>query len=578
MKNNRLGCLTGSGFLAGGLTLLIIIVVSLTQGGVLFSPGALNAQAGLPLGGITSHAGSDGQCKVCHAPFWSADKMADRCAACHIDIAFQRNDPSSLHGVLLLRTPDLACRTCHPDHRGANASLTDMSKVNFPHERVGFSLQGHQRNADGLPFGCNDCHSVGYTQFDQTVCQTCHEQVSPVFISAHVLSFGSDCRACHDGIDTYGSDFDHNHYAFALIGKHAEAACSACHIEARSIADLQSVPQDCYSCHAKDDAHEGRYGTDCGACHTPNGWTPATFDHNLSAFKLDGKHADVPCESCHINHVFAGTPTDCFSCHAADDKHNGSFGTDCAACHTTAGWLPATVNHNLFAFKLDGKHVNVACESCHVNNVFQGTPSDCNSCHAKDDAHQGQFGRDCAACHTTAGWLPATFDHNLSAFKLTGKHANVACESCHVNHVFQGTPTDCYSCHAKNDEHNGSFGTGCGSCHTTSGWLPANFDHGIFPLTGGHAGLQCIRCHKVPGVCHADPAYHAGMFGTNCAQCHSTNNWLASYSGSHPNTCGGQCINHEGASCRDCHTTNLSSATCTKCHDSNNPGGGGGDD
>jgi hypothetical protein len=397
-----------------------------------------------------------------------------------------------------------------------------MSKVNFPHERVGFSLQGHQRNADGLPFGCNDCHSVGYTQFDQTVCQTCHEQVSPVFISAHVLSFGSDCRACHDGIDTYGSDFDHNHYAFALIGKHAEAACSACHIDARSIADLQSVP------------------------------------------------------------------TDCFSCHAADDKHNGSFGTDCAACHTTAGWLPATVNHNLFAFKLDGKHVNVACESCHVNNVFQGTPSDCNSCHAKDDAHQGQFGRDCAACHTTAGWLPATFDHNLSAFKLTGKHANVACESCHVNHVFQGTPTDCYSCHAKNDEHNGSFGTGCGSCHTTSGWLPANFDHGIFPLTGGHAGLQCIRCHKVPGVytglstacvnCHADPAYHAGMFGTNCAQCHSTNNWLASYSGSHPNTCGGQCINHEGASCRDCHTTNLSSATCTKCHDSNNPGGGGGDD
>jgi hypothetical protein len=48
----------------------------------------------------------------------------------------------------------------------------------------------------------------------------------------------------------------------------------------------------------------------------------------------------------------------------------------------------------------------------------------------------------------------------------------------------------------------------------------------------------------------------------------------------HPNVCGeGGCINHEGATCRDCHTVNLSTSTCLKCHDSNNPGdGGGGDD
>ncbi len=515
MNNNRLGCLTGSGFIAGGLTLLIIAVISFTQGGVLFSPGALNAQAGQTLGGVTSHAEIGGQCKLCHAPFWSAETMADRCMDCHIDVAAQRGDPSALHGVLFANDPNFTCRSCHPDHRGANAPLTDMDNARFPHEATGFSLNGHQVSTDGSPFSCNDCHTAGYTSFDQTTCQTCHNTIDTLFTTAHILSFGTDCLVCHDGIDTYGSDFDHNIYPFQLIGKHAEADCSGCHLNAHSIPDLQSAPQDCYACHAEEDAHEGRFGTDCGACHTPEGWQPAAFDHNLSAFKLEGKHADVPCESCHIDHVFIGTPTDCYSCHAADDKHNGSYGTDCAACHTPAGWLPATVDHSLFAFKLDGAHASVPCESCHINNVFVGTPSDCYSCHAADDAHAG------------------------------------------------------------------SFGIGCGSCHTTSGWLPATFDHASFPLTGGHAGLQCIRCHTTSGIytglstscvfCHAEPAYHFGVFGTNCASCHTTSNWNATYTGSHPNTCDGQCINHEGASCRDCHTVNLSSATCTKCHDSNNP-------
>ena len=43
---------------------------------------------------------------------------------------------------------------------------------------------------------------------------------------------------------------------------------------------------------------------------------------------------------------------------------------------------------------------------------------------------------------------------------------------------------------------------------------------------------------------------------------------------SHPGGCDGNCINHGGASYRDCHIVNLMTATCTKCHDSNNPGGG----
>ena len=47
---------------------------------------------------------------------------------------------------------------------------------------------------------------------------------------------------------------------FPLTGKHVEAACSGCHIDARSVVDLQSAPTDCVACHQQDDAHDGDLG------------------------------------------------------------------------------------------------------------------------------------------------------------------------------------------------------------------------------------------------------------------------------------------------------------------------------
>ena len=39
------------------------------------------------------------------------------------------------------------------------------------------------------------------------------------------------------------------------------------------------------------------------------------FDHLTTGFELDGVHRDLPCESCHLNAVFRGTPRDCATCH-----------------------------------------------------------------------------------------------------------------------------------------------------------------------------------------------------------------------------------------------------------------------
>ena len=54
---------------------------------------------------------------------------------------------------------------------------------------------------------------------------------------------------------------------------------------------------------------------------------------------------------------------------------------ECAACHSPEGWKPANVDHSKFAFHLDGQHATVACESCHINGVFKGTPQDLSLIH-----------------------------------------------------------------------------------------------------------------------------------------------------------------------------------------------------
>ena len=129
---------------------------------------------------------------------------------------------------------------------------------------------------------------------------------------------------------------------------------------------------------------------------------------------------------------------------------------------------------------------------------------------------------------------PARFDHDKTAFPLTGAHGPLACASCHPSGAggvvrFKGTPhQSCASCHR--DPHAGRMGATCASCHSTAGWNridSGRFDHGKtrFPLTGRHEKVACAGCHaRGPGgmkfqgtsfascaSCHKDP--HAGRLG-----------------------------------------------------------------
>lgn len=454
MRRNRFGCLTSTGILAVLITFLAIGGVVYAKGGLLFNPGPLNAQAGeQQLGGVSSHSEiAAGQCDACHAAPWEWTSMADRCVVCHNDVASQLQNPSSLHGMVVQTNSNPACQDCHPEHRGSDAPLTLADLTNFPHESLGFSLDGHNLTVQNEPFTCSDCHGANISTFNPTACVTCHQEEEAVFTQAHILSFGIACLDCHDGIDSLGKNFDHNRLSFQLVGKHTNVFCAKCHLDARNLADFQSAPKDCVSCHQTDDSHAGSFGLDCAACHSPDGWQPAKFDHNLANFKLEGKHTNVPCEDCHQEGVYQSTPSTCYACHQKDDKHQTHFGIDCAGCHDPSGWSNATFDHSRSGFPLTGAHNSVQCEVCHQASQFTGLSTACVACHADPGFHTGAFGTNCATCHNTSSWGQARFDfsHPQPRVEEGGNgisHGGTTCRTCHPSSVYSYT---CLACHSNN--------------------------------------------------------------------------------------------------------------------------------
>ena len=286
----------------------------------------------------------------------------------------------------------------------------------------------------------------------------------------------------------------------------------------------------------------GDYQGDCTMCHGENGWKPArigrTFDHakaTRSHFALKGAHATASCTACHATLDFSKQKTMCVSCH--QDPHLGELGTDCARCHTPRSFIDRAGMvrmHQSTRFPLTGAHAGIDCESCHPpvgqgRLRFVATSAECSGCHMPDyraakvpDHVASGFTLECAACHNTMAFQPARFDHAGTGFPLTGAHRRTPCLSCHGDGVWRGKSTDCYSCHqpdyqaTTNPAHAGAgFPTACATCHTTTAWQPATFDHDgpYFPIySGTHAG-RWSACSD----CHTNPSNYAAF---DCLGCH----------------------------------------------------------
>jgi hypothetical protein len=254
-------------------------------------------------------------------------------------------------------------------------------------------------------------------------------------------------------------------------------------------------------------------------------------------------------------------------------------------------WRPQGLiaEHARTRFPLYGVHAVTPCESCHLQapvGQFRGAPTQCELCHQKDlaratspdHAASGWMTR-CERCHSPMGWTGAAFRHSF--FALTGGHAGLQCIRCHTSGTFGPIPADCYSCHQADytrAPNNASLGysTSCQQCHTTTAWTGATVDHSFFPLTGGHAGLQCTRCHTsgtvgpIPSDCYSchkanydAAANHAALnFSHTCTTCHNTTAWTPStFRHTFPIT------GAHDLACTSCHTGGSTSTfSCTDCH------------
>jgi len=534
-------------------------------------------------------------CQECHQKGQYIN-LPLNCEGCHLDMYTAAQNPSHINVGF-----NTDCEACHSQLK------FQWQGVSFTHTAA-FPLTGGHNVSD-----CGDCHTAPI-QTISSMCFSCHQaDYDAVTDPDHASNvFPTDCNMCHTTMTWTPSTFNHNQTAFPLTGAHTAASCDLCH----STGVYAGTPADCYSCHQEDFTSvespnhiSGQFSQNCLDCHTTQVWTPSTFDHNATEFPLTGAHIPVTCNLCHINEIYTGTPTDCFSCHQSDynsvtdpNHQAAQLNHDCLQCHTTGGWTPSTFNHNLTAYPLSGAHTSVSCQFCHINGVFAGTPSDCWSCHqsdynaAEDPNHQAaQFSQDCLQCHTTTGWTPSTFDHSQTGFTLTGAHTTTACGLCHINGVFAGTPSDCWSCHqsdynaAVDPNHQAAqFSQDCLQCHTTTGWTPSTFDHSstAFPLTGAHTSASCEDCH-INGVfagtpsdcwsCHQsdynaaeDPNHQAAQFSQDCLQCHTTTGWTPS-TFNHSLTSFPLTGAHTSASCEDCHINGVFAGTpsdCWSCHQS----------
>jgi hypothetical protein len=211
---------------------------------------------------------------------------------------------------------------------------------------------------------------------------------------------------------------------YPLVGIHATQACATCH----TTMPYKSAPTTCYGCHQKDvvgattPVNHAGLPTTCDTCHknADATWLVSTSFNHATYFALAGAHATAACAQCHnppyapSANNFTTVPTGpCSSCHLPDynkattpvNHIAAGFPTTCDTCHkfADATWLLGVFNHTYFP--LTGNH-NVACATCH------STPNNyvlynCIGCHAQASTTSGHSGvkgyvwtsTACYACH-----------------------------------------------------------------------------------------------------------------------------------------------------------------------------------
>lgn len=296
-----------------------------------------------------AHRGELGKkCDSCHTPkAWDKvsfdhNKKTDfklygkhtkaACTSCH--------KPGSMKNGKVKKEMPKKCYGCHKNddtHKGQYGkkcndchSTWGWKKQKFDHtKKTDFPLLGRHNK-----LSCNQCHKGDLYEDELSMkCYDCHKKDD-----AHKGKQGKDCGSCHNEKGWHDNVFfDHDLSKFPLIGMHAATQCEECHLTT----EYSNVETGCNHCHADDDDHRTRLGTDCESCHNPNSWNTWLFDHDeRTRFVIDGAHQDLGCLDCHKTNSDGPLEAtgDCIFCHRAQDVHNRQFGRHCDDCHSTTSF------------------------------------------------------------------------------------------------------------------------------------------------------------------------------------------------------------------------------------------------
>ncbi len=210
----------------------------------------------------------------------------------------------------------------------------------------------------------------------------------------------------------------------------------------------------------------------------------------VSPGKLIDGHAELEtdCFACHK--VFLGASSDkCISCHKVADIgvlttkgvpianntkgasitnkknrapfHQNLLEQDCVACHSDHSGMEVYRIRQRFSHQLIDTATRKQCISCH-------------RAQRPDDATHRTNSDNCAQCHTTKKWKPATVNHD-KFFVLDDYHKR--CSTCHRIPSKENPDYKkytCYSCHE----------------HTPEKIREEHLEEGI------HDYENCVKCHR----------------------------------------------------------------------------------
>jgi hypothetical protein len=193
---------------------------------------------------------------------------------------------------------------------------------------------------------------------------------------------------------------------------------------------------------------------------------------------------------------------DCLSCHNLGE---GTKTEKCIMCHSlsTIGIKSVDgINKEPFNSKSNLLHqsiIDIQCYDCHTEHnglsrenatlkfrhdvLTADLEKECIKCHSpqkpEDDIHK-ILKMNCSECHSTEGWKPSHFKHELLGERLN------ECRSCHQSKQPE-------------DLMHRSLGNAiqCVQCHTTDKWKPSTFDHTKYFRFDGNHPSNCADCHDV---------------------------------------------------------------------------------